>query len=328
MTSSLLLDLLQEFHVWGVHMKGKTVLTLVRYKQEIVAFLEFLTQHWQLTLDSSSFQNVTHQDIRSFFAWRMGQGVQKETNAIGFSALKFWFTFLKNKGCVTDIPYTRLKRPKCRTSLPKALSMHQTGRLLNALSPCALEPSLSEASSLVSKPLSVSWEALRDYSLALLLYGGGLRIHEALTLNHMDWPFQDPFLVTVQGKRHTTRSIFVLEDVRTAVCAYLNACPYICSSVHQKNTPLFFGTKGRRLQPCILQKRLRFLRTVLGLSQNTTPHALRHSFASHLLHQGVDLRDIQTLLGHTSLNSTQKYLYISPQTLSSIHQKFHPRSSL
>ena len=213
----------------------------------------------------------------------------------------------------------------------QGLSVHQTGRLLKALSPYALEHTLGHPSREEKPPVlesvPIAWEDLRDYSLALLLYGAGLHIHEALTLNHMDWPFQDPFLLTVQGKRHTTRSIFVLEEVRTALQAYLTACPYTHSSVYQKDSPLFLGTKGRRLQPCVLQKRLRFLRTVLGLSQNTTPHALRHSFASHLLYQGVDLRDIKTLLGHASLRSIQKYLYITPHALSAIHQKFYPRSS-
>ncbi|PPE03160.1 tyrosine-type recombinase/integrase [Holospora curviuscula] len=332
MTSSLLTypEMFQEFKIWGIHTKKKSVLTLTRYKQEIFSFLEFLTQHWGKPIEHTSFQNVTHQDIRSFFAWRMGQGVQKETNAIAFSALKFWFAFLKTKTLVTEIPYEKLKRPKCRTSLPKALSLYQTRRLIKNFYPETIEHtsgcSLEKEPNALSQSSSIPWEDLRDYSLILLLYGAGVRIHEALSLNRSHWPLQDPWLLTIQGKRHTARSIFLLEEVRTAVQSYLTSCPY----GYQKDIPLplFLGTRGKRLQACVLQKRLRFLRSALGLAHHTTPHALRHSFASHLLHQGVDLRDIQTLLGHVSLRSTQQYLHISPQALSSIHKKFHPRSSL
>ncbi|ETZ05105.1 tyrosine recombinase XerC [Holospora undulata HU1] len=336
MSSSFLVFpvLLQEFQVWGVHKKGKSRLTLVRYKQEISAFLEFLTQHWQETLIESSFQNVTHQDVRSFFAWRMENGVQKETNAIAFSSLKLWFSFLKDKGWTVEIPYSKLKRPKCRKSLPKALSIHQTQRLLSSFS---LEQNLNQEKhdlpnhlrqenqekDVSSTSTVIAWEDLRDYSLMMLLYGAGLRIQEALTLDKVDWPSREPWLLTICGKRNSTRSIFVLESIRRAVQVYLDACPY----KNRKEAPLFLGTRGSRLQPCVLQKRLRFLREMLGLSPHTTPHALRHSFASHLLHKGVDLRDIQALLGHASLRSTQQYLYVTPQTLMSIHNKFHPRSS-
>ncbi|ETZ06979.1 tyrosine recombinase XerC [Holospora obtusa F1] len=321
--------LLQEFHVWGVHSKGRSALTLIRYKQEISAFLEFLTQHWQETLAQQSFQNVTYQDIRSFFAYRIEKGVRKETNAIAFSSLKMWFAFLKYKSWVNEAPYDKLKRPKCRVPLPKSLSLHQTHRLLNSFDISVNSEKIKEQEHTFSTehpPPSaskiVSWQDLRDYSLLMLLYGAGLRIREALNLDKTCWPLQDPWLLIVHGKRNTTRSIFILESIRCAVHAYLCACPYVA----RKEGPLFLGEQGKRLQPCILQKRLRLLREHLGLLKHTTPHALRHSFASHLLHQGVDLRDIQALLGHTSLRSTQRYLYTTSQALHAMHQKFHPRS--
>lgn len=304
-------QLLEEFRTWVRYTKGRAVLTLTRYVQEIVHFFDFLMHHFNVTLTVATFTHVTYQDIRSFFAWRIQQGVQKETNAIAFSALKLWFIFLKYRGIVEDLPQKNLSRPKCRRPLPRALSMNQTSKIL-----APLKETLSHSAQL-------SWLDLRDYSIMTLLYGAGLRIQEALQLNYKDWPVQDPWLLTVNGKRSTTRSIFVLEEVRTAMHMYLDSRP----GSHHETSPLFIGKHGKRLQACVLQKRMRELRGLLSLPEHTTPHALRHSFASHLLRSGADLRDIQSLLGHASLRSTQQYLYVAPKTLGNLHRRLHPRGS-
>ena len=298
--------ILGDFSRWAQYQQGKSKLTVTRYMQEISFFLTFLGSHLNTSLTLENFPQLTFHHIRSFFAWRLHNGVQKETNAIGFSALKLWFTFLKAHRIIEHDPQEHLSRPKCRSPLPKALSIHQTYTLL--------EQGVDTSS-------SMSWIDLRDYSLMMALYGIGLRIHEALQLNDEDWPTQDPWLVHVQGKRGTLRSIFVLESVREAVQAYLNVRP----RAYRSGSPLFIGKQGKRLQPCVLQKRIRILRNVLALPQHTTPHALRHSFASHLLHSGVGLRDIQELLGHRSLRSTQRYLHITPKTLGDLHRSLHPR---
>lgn len=303
-----LTQMLETFSAWAQYQQGRSALTVVRYLQEILVFLTFLKSHLNDSITLETLKTLTFHHIRSFFAWRLQHGVQKETNAIGFSALKLWFTFLKDHNIIDQNPQEHLSRPKCRTPLPKALSLHHTHTLLT-------QPSVELSAT------GISWIDLRDYSLMMVLYGMGLRIHEALQLNDKDWPTQAPWLVEVQGKRGILRSVFVLEAVREAVQGYL----YVRPRSYCAGAPLFIGKQGKRLQPCILQKRMRELRDALALPEHTTPHALRHSFASHLLHAGVGLRDIQELLGHRSLRSTQRYLHIAPKTLGDLHRSLHPR---
>jgi integrase/recombinase XerC len=305
--SPSLTKMLEAFEVWACYQQGRSALTVRRYRQEISAFLTFLESHLNDCVTLEILKILTFHHIRSFFAWRLQQGVQKETNAIAFSALKIWFVFLKDTQIIDHNPQEHLTRPKCRTPLPKALSLHHTHTLLTQSS--------------VESNIGVSWIDLRDYSLMMTLYGMGLRIHEALQLNDENWPKKDPWLVEVQGKRGILRSVFVLEAVREAVQGYLHVRP----RSYCAGAALFIGKQGKRLQPCILQKRMRELRHTLALPEHTTPHALRHSFASHLLHEGVGLRDIQELLGHRSLRSTQRYLHIAPKTLGDLHRSLHPR---
>ena len=301
------IQMLEAFSVWAQYQQGRSPLTVRRYKQEISAFLTFLESHLNDCVTLDTLNTLTFHHIRSFFAWRLQQGVQKETNAIAFSALKIWFTFLKDQHMIDHNPQEHLSRPKCRTPLPKALSLRHTETLLTQ---CG-----------TGRPhAGTSWVDLRDYSVMMALYGIGLRIHEALQLNDEDWPTQEPWLVEVQGKRGIMRSVFVLEAVRKAVQCYLDARP----RAYCAGLPLFIGKQGKRLQACILQKHMRALRTALALPEHTTPHALRHSFASHLLHEGVGLRDIQELLGHRSPRATQRYLDIAPQTLGDLHRRLHP----
>jgi integrase/recombinase XerC len=176
------------------------------------------------------------------------------------------------------------------------------------------------ATDLIESMQTESWVGLRDRAVLMLLYGCGLRISEALNLTRGAAPLSDA--LTITGKGNKQRLVPVLPGVANAVDAYLAACPYTLSA----SDPLFVGVKGKQLQPAIFQKQLAHLRISLGLPQHATPHAFRHSFATHLLGNGADLRAVQELLGHASLSTTQRYTLVDSQRLMAAYKNAHPRA--
>jgi integrase/recombinase XerC len=170
------------------------------------------------------------------------------------------------------------------------------------------------------RPAKDPWIAARDWSILLLLYGAGLRIGEALGLTGQVLPLGETLVVT--GKRQKTRIVPLLPDLRAAIDAYLAVCPY----PPDRDQPLFRGARGGPLEPGTVRRSVRAARARLGLGQRTTPHALRHSFASHLLARGADLRSLQELLGHASLSSTQVYTALDTAYLLDVYQNAHPRA--
>jgi integrase/recombinase XerC len=223
--------------------------------------------------------------------------------ARALSCLRSFYHYLRREGILSNDAAALLKSPKRGKSLPKALPVNDMESLLNAIA---------------ARP-GAHWIALRDKALLLLLYGCGLRIQEALSLKMGEKPHRGN--ITVLGKRQKERQVPVLPVVESALESYLARRPGDSS----EESPLFIGEHGKQLQAAVFQRKIVSLRRELGLPEHTTPHSLRHSFATHILHNGGDLRAIQELLGHASLSTTSLYTATNPAHLAKVHAAAHPR---
>ena len=280
------------------HRSVHTVNCYVHVVQEFVGFLCHY-HGMQATCDTIATTNV--RDVRAFLSMRMERSIQPRSNAVALSALKAYYRFLKSQGQAQHIVLHGLRQPRATKTLPRPLSVDQSMTLIN------MEPETDH------------WVQWRNYSLDVLLYATGLRIGEALALNRGDW--HNKSHVYVKGKGGKERMIPILKRAIVAVEQYLHLCPYTRNG---DADPLFLGEKGKRLQAAIYQRYFRQRRVQFHLPANATPHSLRHSFASHLLDNNASLRDIQELLGHSSLRSTQRYTASSHQHLHAMYQACHP----
>ena len=262
-------------------------------------FCAFLSRHRGGAVDAAMLKALTPNDLRAFLADRRAEGLGNASAARELSALRTFLRFVGGSGA--SVP--QMRGPRVKKGLPRPVAPAQAMQLAQDVEHNARE----------------GWVGARDFAL-LLLYGAGLRIGEALTLTGAALPLGDTLRVT--GKRNKTRIVPVLPAVAAAVARYVAACPYPIA----KQTPLFLGARGGPLQPGVVRASVRAARRALGLSDRTTPHALRHSFATHLLAGGADLRSLQELLGHASLASTQVYTAVDAAHLLDIYRSAHPRA--
>jgi integrase/recombinase XerC len=294
---------LDPFKSWLVHERGLSELTFDSYRIVLKKFEKFIEEHRGGHLPSS--QDLTIQDLRAFLASR---SVQKETQARFLSALKTFFRFLAECGFLFSFDFSQIKRPKIKRSMPKTLSLHQTQAWVD------------------HHQVAHTWIEKRNKALLLLLYGAGLRIQEALSLNISDLPSASLHNLCVTGKGGKQRTIPVLPMVWQALQEYRTVYPFAFAD--PLTQPFFVGVRGGRLNACVVQNHLKQLRLPLKLPSQASPHSLRHSFASHLLQQGVSLRDIQELLGHASLRSTQRYTHCGLDQMQKLYREFHPRQKM
>jgi len=278
--------------------------TLDGYGRDVSAFLAFLTRHGGHLPGLDDLAALQPSDIRSYLASRHGD-LAKTSQARGLSSLKSLFRYLDRQGLVHNAVFGVIRAPRLPISVPKPLGVEE-----------ALE-TLSAAADIQSEP----WMAARDVALFSLLYGCGLRLGEALSLTRGTAPVKGESM-TITGKGRKQRLVPLLPAVTEAVANYLAQCPFAGGA----DVPLFVGARGGPLNPGVVQRQMRRLRPVLGLPDTATPHALRHSFATHLLAGGGDLRTIQELLGHASLSTTQRYTAVDAAALSAIYDKAHPRA--
>jgi len=265
--------------------------------ERLVAFLQ---NHWGGPVTREALAKVTATDLRAYLAHRRDDGLTNASAARELSAVRGFLKFAV--GDEAGLP--RLKGPRVKKGVPRPIAPHEAVALAETVSEEASEP----------------WIAARDWAVLLLLYGAGLRIGEAVALPGAVLPLGATMSVT--GKRAKTRLVPLLPQVREAIEAYARLCPYGVS----RDAPLFRGAKGGPLSPGVIRKSVRAARTALGLSERTTPHALRHSFATHLLGRGADLRALQELLGHASLSSTQIYTAVDAAHLLDVYRNAHPRA--
>lgn len=265
--------------------------------------IQFLSGHLGGAVDADALSALRPSDLRAFLTRRRADGLGGASAARELSAVRGFLAFAAaDAGREAQVP--RLKGPKKPRSVPRPIAPDEVMALAEDAGEDASEP----------------WIAARDYAVLLLLYGSGLRIAEALGLTGQALPFGDTLLVT--GKRAKTRVVPLLAPVREAIERYLALSPWPV----EKDHVLFRGARGGPLNPEMVRRAVRRARVRLGLSDRTTPHALRHSFATHLLGRGADLRSLQELLGHASLSSTQIYTAVDATHLMDVYRNAHPRA--
>ncbi len=283
--------------------------TLVAYRRDLGQFFSFIETHLGAPPSVKDIAGLLPMDIRSWLASRRQQGTSSRSLARSLSSIRSFYRFLERRGLATSTAVTALRAPKIAHGVPKPLAPEKARALSrhNAHAGLSAEP----------------WIAARDAAVISLLYGCGLRISEALSLNFEDaaTASRDQVL-RITGKGGKTRLVPVLATVSEAIDDYLKLCPIPL----QYGDPLFLGVKGKRLNPRLIQLAIERLRGALGLPDTATPHALRHSFATHLLSRGGDLRTIQELLGHASLSSTQIYTEVDQARIMAVYEKAHPRA--
>jgi len=288
--------------LFGRHLsrdRRRSAHTVRAYETTAVRLIQFLGGHWGEAVDAMALGRVSAADLRAYLAMRRGQGIGNASAARELSAVR---TFLKWAGGEDASP--RLRGPRVKKGVPRPISPADAVALAEEVAEAAAEP----------------WIGARDWAVLLLLYGAGLRIGEAVGLTGAVLPLGETMAVT--GKRDKTRIVPLLPQVRDAIHAYVASAPWPVV----RGEPLFRGAKGGPLSAGVVRKSVQAARTRLGLADRTTPHALRHSFATHLLGRGADLRQLQELLGHASLSSTQIYTAVDAAHLLDVYRNAHPRA--
>ena len=267
------------------------------YQATAGRLVAFLQTHWGEAVDAAALGRVSAADLRAFLAQRRGEGLGNASAARELSAVRGFLAFVG-----AEAP--RLRGPRVKKGIPRPVSPADVVALAQD----------------VADDAAVPWIGARDWAVLLLLYGAGLRISEATGLPARALPLGETLSVT--GKRSKTRIVPLLPQVRAAIEAYAAQAPWPAKG----DEPLFRGAKGGPLSPAIVRRAVRAARGRLGLGERTTPHALRHSFATHLLGRGADLRQLQELLGHASLSSTQIYTAVDAAHLMDVYRHAHPRA--
>lgn len=302
-------DLRAAIGLWVAWLTGErraSAHTVAAYGRDLAFFLDFLTQHLGEPPSLRAIGGLRPADFRAYLAYRARDGIERKALARALSVLRGFLRFLQRRRLATTTALAALRSPKLPHSVPKPLSVEDAARSLT----CAGEFAASE------------WQCKRDTAILTLLYGCGLRLSEALGLTRAEAPLGDMLAIT--GKGGKQRLVPVLPAVREAVADYLADCPHSLT----KEGPLFVGARGGPLNPRLVQRQIAALRCHLGLPETATPHALRHSFATHLLSAGGDLRAIQELLGHASLSTTQLYTSVETERLLTVYNAAHPRAHL
>jgi integrase/recombinase XerC len=291
---------------WLAHEKRQAPATVKAYRTDLDGFLAFCALHLGEPPGAERLTGLRAADFRAWLAERHRRGLARPSTARALAALRSFYRYLDRQHGRHNPALRALRTPRLPRRLPRPLSAGQTQQLLGA-APAA----------------RIDWIARRDAAVLLLLYGAGLRIGEALALQRAALGPAPARLrqLAITGKGGRQRLVPVLPVIAAALDDYLADCPY-----QEPVGPLFLGARGKRLQAPIVRRLMQDLRRGLGLPESATPHALRHSFATHLLADGADLRTIQELLGHASLSTTQGYTGVDGERLMRLYHQAHPRA--
>lgn len=282
--------------------KGYAENTLTAYRQDLVHFTEFLATYGGAGITAHVLMACDLTTLRAWLSARVQEGFSNSSTARAVSSLKGFYKYLQKYHAIENPAVAMLRSPKRQAPLAKAVSIGQSKEALEAIEMLHPEP----------------WVGLRDRALLGLLYGCGLRIGEALALTRHTLQADDYMRITGKGQKE--RIVPLLAAVKVGIAEYAAACPYGASP----NDPLFYGIRGKQLQPAVFQRQLAQLRRLIGLPESVTAHAFRHSFATHLLAEGGDLRSIQELLGHAHLSTTQRYTHVDKARLLAAYKDAHP----
>jgi integrase/recombinase XerC len=285
------------------HERRASAHTLRAYGDDVGRFVGFLNGHLGTAANEKALARLSPADIRAFITFRRGEGLGAKGVQRALAAVRGFFRYLARENILENAAARNVRTPRIRRGLPRPLSENDAARAIEQAS-----------------EHDVEWLGARDVALLTLLYGAGLRISEALSLRRGDVPL--PASLTILGKGGKERVVPLLDAVRLAIDAYEKLIPFAGS----KGSALFVSRRGKAMSAREAQLLMARLRGALGLSERATPHAMRHSFATHLLSNGGDLRSVQELLGHASLSTTQTYTQIDTKKLRDVYEKAHPRS--
>jgi integrase/recombinase XerC len=308
-------QLLEIFSEWGNFLCASRRLSSATYEAYlggIADFIIFLNQHFKLSVSIEEIKSLENATMRSWLAGRQKKEFARASSALALSAVKNFYRWLeKYQHIKNNIPFN-ISAPKPDKTIPKPLDAADA----------------IEATESIGTLAKHNWQGRRDTAILLLLYGCGLRISEVLSLDLPDAPTGN--LIRVTGKGNKQREVPVLPIVKNAIDSYIKACPYFSAINSEKlagnAAPLFISERGKRVIASTFRLQVKALREYLGLPKSATPHAFRHSFATHLLEGGGDLRTIQELLGHASLSTTQRYTKASTAHLLATYKKSHPKA--
>jgi integrase/recombinase XerC len=287
------------------HERGQAAKTVEAYERDVRQFLTWLKGTLGHAPCLADLARLDAKRFRAFMAARRRTGFAGRSLARSMSGLRAFFRWLEAQELTRNRAVLQVALPKVGRSIPKPLAVEKAEAVVDG-GPAA----------------ELDWIAARDAAVLLLLYGSGLRISEALAIERKNAPTDERDVLRVMGKGGKERLVPVLPITRTAIARYVALCPFS----QAPDSPLFLGAKGGRLSPRIVQLAMQRMREALGLPETATPHALRHSFATHLLSAGADLRQIQELLGHASLSTTQVYTEVDRARLLAVYDRAHPRA--
>ena len=296
-------NLVDEWIKFTVSFKQLSKNTIISYEYDIVYFLTFIERHLGGPISLKALDSLTLTDFRAWLADKKRVGSSTSTLIRCISSVKGFFDWLNEKKGLSNIYIHSLHVPRKEKKLPRPIAEDSLTQLLSSIS-----------------DEEKNWVTKRNLAVIALLYGCGLRISEALNLQRNVYPFGD--FIKVKGKGGKSRIIPMIPFVKKTIAEYVEACPF---HKHKKDY-LFLGTRGNQLSPRIIQKEVQRVRHSLGLPSSATPHALRHSFATHILASGGDLRTLQDLLGHSSLSSTQIYTAVDQEKIMRVYRQTHPKA--
>ncbi|MBR9652673.1 tyrosine recombinase XerC [Thalassovita aquimarina] len=278
--------------------------TIAAYSRDVTDFLAFITEHKGQAQGLAALSQITVSDMRAWMAFTRGRGVGSRSLARKLSAVKSFYRWLAEREGFEPTTVLSARTPKFSAKLPRPLAEGDARDMIGA----------------IEMQADQDWIGARDVAVVTLLYGCGLRISEALGLTGRDFPLAETLRILGKGKKE--RLVPVLPAAQAAVARYVRLCPF----PSEPDKPLFRGVRGGALNPRAIQKVMEQARMQLGLPASATPHAMRHSFATHLLNAGGDLRAIQELLGHASLSTTQAYTAVDLNRILQVYDKTHPKA--
>ena len=284
---------------------GRAEKTINAYRQDVLGFLSFLQVHFGESHGTSALSRIGTRDMRAWMAHERGRGISARSLARALSAVKNFVGWMAERDGFDPTAVLMTRAPRFKSKLPRPLEQDAAKAMIEA----------------VELQATTDWIALRDTAVVTLLYGCGLRISEALSLTGRVLPIGESMRIV--GKGGKERLVPVIPTARRAIEAYVASAPFDLN----EDSPLFRGARGGALNPRMIQKVMELARAQLGLPATATPHAMRHSFATHLLNAGGDLRSIQELLGHASLSTTQAYTAVDAARLMEVYDAAHPRAA-
>ena len=300
-----LMRLVAGWHAYLRHDRGLAIKSIEAYGRDLRQLLTWLNSRQDRPANVADLAALDAKSVRAFLSSRRRAGVESRSLSRAMSSLRMFFRWLEECDTLNNRTFRLVQSPKVPHSVPKPLTVDRAAAVVDG-----------------GMAADLDWVAARDIAVLLLLYGSGLRLSEALGLTLREAPLVGIDVLIISGKGGKQRMVPVLPVTQAAVARYLALCPYPLAD----DELLFRGAKGGPLSPRLIQLAMERLRMSLGLPETATPHALRHSFATHLLSSGADLRQIQELLGHASLSTTQIYTEVDRERLIKAHETYHPRA--